>query len=136
MTVGRCEVLAPVGRTTGDAEVAVTKAARTGLGRWGMAWAGWRLQWRRRRALERAWVTFRARSPGWWHALFDAQLLVRPQARLALEERDAEGLARAWVHQFRYKDLRRQERDVRRVTEVAEMFLGLLAEEEAMLGLS
>ncbi len=61
-------------------------------------------------------------------------MLKRPLAAEAVATRDAEALARVWTGQFRYLDLRQRDHDVRRVTEVAALFLSLLEVEEAKVG--
>lgn len=82
-------------------------------------------------ARERALRRF-ARLHASWHAsLFDAAFLARlPED---LHGRDATAIARAWTQQFRYRDERRRERDVRRLEPVVGSFLHLLAEAEAEL---
>lgn len=84
-----------------------------------------------RLARERALHRFARLHPSWHASLFDAAFLARlPED---LHGRDATGIARAWTRQFRYRDERRRERDVRRLEPVARSFLRLLAETEAEL---
>lgn len=115
---------------------AVTETVLTvpGQGRWAGSWAGVQRARLHQRAMRRTWAAFRAASPGWWSALFDEHMLKRPLAAEAVAARDAEALARVWTEQFRYRDLRQREHDVRRVTEVAALFLSLLEAEEAKAG--
>lgn len=97
--------------------------------------AGWTAWLRRhqgarraRRAVAHALARLRATEPFWHDSLFDSTLLERPSARVALADRDAEALARAWTEQFTYRDPRRRERDVCAVTPLAGTFLGWVDE--------
>lgn len=115
---------------------AVAERARAVPGPGGRAgsWVGVRRAHLHQRAMRRAWAAFRAALPGWWSALFDEHMLKRPLAAEAVATRDAEALARVWTGQFRYLDLRQRDHDVRRLTEVAALFLSLLEAEEAKVG--
>lgn len=123
-------------RRRAEAASSTTEPVRTltGMGRWTGAWAEFRRERLRRRAMRQAWAAFRACAPAWWSALFDEPMLKRPLAAEAVAARDAEALARVWAGQFRYQDPRRRDRDVRRATDVAELFLRLLRAEEARFG--
>ncbi len=99
--------------------------------RWQMfteALAEWRQERSERRALEHTLSAFARIHPTWHGALFDEPFLRRfaPRALLALSPRE---LAVEWSRQFSYGDQRRRERDIRRVTAVAEHFQSLLSEE-------
>lgn len=89
-------------------------------------------RWRRRRARasarRRALTAFAAMHPDWHRSLFDAAFLARPDAREAEGRGDAAALARLWTRQFRYRDERRRERDVRILTGPAGDYLALLHE--------
>ena len=87
---------------------------------------------RRRRALRTAMWRFARLHPHWYDGLFDETFLGRLPAA-SLTEMDATALAREWTHQYRYRDQRHRERDVRQVAPVAESFLTLLATAEADL---
>lgn len=79
------------------------------------------------RALEIAMERFRHLHPTWHESLFDDSFVRRV---LEAEEgnADARTLAREWTRQFRYRDPRRRERDVRQLEPVADSFLALLAQ--------
>lgn len=89
-------------------------------------------RWRHRRARaaaeRRALAAFAAMHPDWHRSLFDATFLARPDVREAAERGDAVAMARAWTRQFRYRDERRRERDVRILTGPAGDYLALLEE--------
>lgn len=89
-------------------------------------------RWRRRRARAaaegRALAAFAAMHPDWHRSLFDAPFLARPDVREAAQRGDAAAMARAWTRQFRYRDERRRERDVRVLTGPAGDYLALLDE--------
>jgi hypothetical protein len=66
--------------------------------------------------------------PDWHRSLFDDAFLARPDAREAEGRGDAAALARLWTRQFRYRDERRRERDVRLLTGPAGDYLALFGE--------
>lgn len=90
------------------------------------AWRDARARRRHEAALRRAFGDFRALHAAWAEACFDLHLLRHGGAE-AVAAGDAEALALAWCAQFRYRDMRRRERDLRLVTPVAASFLALWA---------
>jgi hypothetical protein len=84
----------------------------------------------RRRSRSRALERFAQLHPRWYESTFDEWFIGRLPPGL-LEARDATALAREWTRQFRYRDERRRESDIRRLTPVAESFLNLLESAEA-----
>ena len=89
----------------------------------------------RRRSLELALERFSKLHTHWYCSCFDSFFLERIPKE-TFTGLDAVGLACEWTRQFRYRDERQRNIDIRQVTPVAESFLNLLAaaEEEARAG--
>lgn len=85
--------------------------------------------WTRRRAhkraFERAYRTYHATHTHLHKLRFERRFLTGRGA-VALTERDAEGMARAWTTQFRYGDEKRRAADIRQLLPVAACLLELL----------
>jgi hypothetical protein len=80
----------------------------------------------RRRSMEVALKRFSKLHAHWHRSCFDSFFLDRiPKETFA--RLDAAGVAREWTRQFRYRDERQRNIDIRQVTPVAESFLSLLA---------
>lgn len=77
-----------------------------------------------RRARRDAFAAFAQIHPLWVASYFDLEFLCRQGAQ-AVAARDAEALAQAWTAQFYYGDSSQHQRDIQRVTPVAEEFLAL-----------
>lgn len=84
------------------------------------------------RRLEAVATAFAQRHPAWAEALFDLALW-RGRGAAAVAARDPGGLARAWTAQFRYRDPALVERDVARLTPVAEDLFALLDADPATI---
>lgn len=89
---------------------------------------------RQRQALRVALSQFSRLHPDWYDAFFDDAFLDRLPAS-ELDRVDGLALAREWARQFRYRDARKRELEVKRLAPVAEDFLMLRARAEANLGL-
>lgn len=103
--------------------------------RWQMfqeALAEWRQERLERAAFRQTLSAFARIHPVWHESLFDGPFLRRfaPAILLTMEP---EELALEWSRQFSYRDAGRRARDVKRVTEAAEHFQSLLAEQIARL---
>lgn len=86
----------------------------------------------RRRAMEVALARFSQLHNHWYRSCFDSSFLERiPKETFA--QLDAAGLACEWTRQFRYRDERQRNIDLRQVTPVAESFLSLLVAAEGEL---
>lgn len=86
----------------------------------------------KRRSVKRALQRFAQLHPRWYESTFDEWFLARLPTGV-LEAGDPAALAREWTGQFRYRDARRRELDIRELTPIAESFLTLLAKAEAEL---
>ncbi len=83
---------------------------------------------RERAALARALEVFAQLHPDWYGALFDGPFLSRYDVPtlLAIDPRE---LATEWARQFAFRDVRRREREIARVADVATSLQELLAAE-------
>lgn len=82
------------------------------------------------RALDVAINRFKNLHALWYEALFD-EAFVRRVFAAEGGRVDATTLAREWSRQFRYRDARQRERDIRQLEPVAESFLRLFAQANA-----